>query len=153
RIVIDQDVRLRTSGQQRLLTFGRRYVGDNWDHLHSREARKLGGGIFQLFSVSSVDDHFAARFCQGARAGVAKAAARCANNGLAAGISEFHGFSFLSTGVLGPYTSRAPSGASGRHKPFMTWRVSLFCSNRLIPDRGRQLDSGGHLCCTILTGT
>jgi hypothetical protein len=54
------------------------------------------GGL-ELFGVAPVDHHFAAGLGQRARTGLSKAAARCANNGLAAGDSEIHG---ILTGVM-----------------------------------------------------
>ena len=90
-IVVDQDVGLRAGGEQRLLAFGSRDIGDDRDDLGAGTLREFGGSGLQLLGVAPVDHHLAAGFRQCARAGLAEPAARCADDGLAAGNSEIHG--------------------------------------------------------------
>ena len=93
RVVVHQDVRLRTGAQQRRLAFGGGDVGLHGGHLGAGCLAKLGRGLLQRLAVPPIDGHVAARFRQRARTGAAEPAARGTDDGLAAGNSEIHGMS------------------------------------------------------------
>jgi hypothetical protein len=95
RIVVDQDIRLRTGGEQRLVAFRRRHVGGDRGDLGAGRLGDFGGGGLKPLGVATVDYHLAAGFSQRACAGLAQPAAGRADDGLAAGNSEIHGISSL----------------------------------------------------------
>src|SRR6202034_1422107 len=88
-IVVDQNVRLGTGGEQGSLAVGRGDVGDNRDHLGAGLLER-GGRRGELRLVAAVDDHLATGLGQGLGAGKTQPAARSADDRLAAGNSEVH---------------------------------------------------------------
>ena len=88
-IVVDQNVRLRTGGEQSLLAFGRGNVADDRDDLGAGRLQR-GRGRGKVFLVAAVDHDLAAGLGQRLGAGQAKPAARGANDRLAAGDSKVH---------------------------------------------------------------
>jgi hypothetical protein len=93
RIVVHQDVGLRTGAQQRRLPLRGGDIRLHGGYLGAGCLAKLGGGLLQGLAVPAIDGHLAARFSQGARAGAAEPAAGGTDDGLAAGNSEIHGMS------------------------------------------------------------
>ncbi len=89
-IVVHQNVRLRHRGEQRLLAFRRRDVGDHGNHFRAGRLRDLGRRSFGLRFVAPVDHDLAAGFGEPMRARTPEPAARCADDGLAARDAEIH---------------------------------------------------------------
>ena len=91
-IVVDQDVGVGTGGQQRLLTFRCRDVGDHRDHFGAGDTWRFPRRWLPASSPSRpLITTSQPASGQGARAGFAEPAARSADDGLAAGNSEIHG--------------------------------------------------------------
>jgi hypothetical protein len=114
-IIVDQDVRLRAGGEQRLLAIGSRNVGDNRDDFGAGDARKFGGSGLQLPGVTPVDHHLATGFCQCACTGLSKTTARCTDDGLAAGDSEIHG-SLITVTMSKTVRGRSCDAVKGRRR-------------------------------------
>ena len=93
RIVVHQDVGLRTGAEQRRLPVGGGDIRLHGGHLGAGCLAKLGGGLLQVLAVPAIDGHLAARFSQSARAGAPEPTAGGTDDGLAAGNSEIHGMS------------------------------------------------------------
>ena len=102
------------------------------------------GGCFELLGVAAVDHHLAAGFRQGARAGFAEPAARCADDGLAAGNSEIHGDVLCLAVTIGASVGARPRSVKG---------LSLNCCKRLLrpAQTTAVFDSGGLTCSAIPT--
>jgi hypothetical protein len=89
-IVVDQNVRLGTGLEQRLLTLRRSDVGGDRDDLGAGRLAEFGGGGGEALAVAAVDHDLAAGLGERLGAGAAEPAARCADDRLAAGDAEVH---------------------------------------------------------------
>ena len=74
-IVVNQNVRLGTGVEQRLLSLGGGDVGRDRDNLGTGRLAQLGGRRVEMRAIAAVDHDLAAGFRQRSGAGAAKAAA------------------------------------------------------------------------------
>ena len=90
-IVVDENIRLGTGFEQRLLPVGGRDVGRDRDNFGAGSVAEFGRGSGKPFAIAAIDDDLAAGFSQRFGAGAAEAAARSADDRFAAGDAEIHG--------------------------------------------------------------
>ena len=90
RVVVHQDVGLRTGREQRRLTLRGRDVGLHGNDGGPGRLSQFAGGRFERLAVAAVDHDLAAGLRQRHRAAAPEAAARCADDRLAALDPQFH---------------------------------------------------------------
>ena len=90
-IVVDQNIRLGTGVEQRILSVGGRDVGGDRDDFGAGSVTEFGCGGGKPFAIAAINDDIATGFSQRFGTGAAEPAARSADDRFAAGDAEIHG--------------------------------------------------------------